>query len=120
MTGGGGTTTSTTTGTTYTSALPEYAEPYYHDLMQRTALETQQPYVAYEDERIAGFTPATQQAFAQIEDIAAQDHAGVAAAQQTAADVAAYTGTPITTQTLEGYDLSGYIDPYLQQTLDIL
>jgi len=37
--GGGGSTTST--GTTYTSNLPEYAEPYFHSLMGRAEKESQ-------------------------------------------------------------------------------
>jgi len=63
---GGGSTKST--GTTYTSNLPEYAKPYYQELLNQTGREVFQtdasgrvigmaPYEAYEGQRIAGFTP---------------------------------------------------------------
>jgi hypothetical protein len=36
MSGGGGGGPSTTTGTTYSSNLPEYAKPYYEELLKQT------------------------------------------------------------------------------------
>lgn len=66
--GGGGGSSNTTTATTYTSSLPEYAEPYYQELLKQTGRETFQtdasgrvtgvaPYQPYQGQRIAGFTP---------------------------------------------------------------
>lgn len=51
--GGGGSTTST--GTTYTSNLPEYAEPYFHSLMGRAEKESQRNPAdfVYADDRTA-------------------------------------------------------------------
>jgi len=46
------------------SNLPEYARPYFEDIMQRAQAESYRPYQEYQDPRIAGFTdtqPATQQ-----------------------------------------------------------
>jgi hypothetical protein len=40
------------------SNLPEYAKPYLTDIMQRAQAESNRPYQAYEDPRIAGFTTA--------------------------------------------------------------
>ena len=51
--GGGGPTQSTT----YTSNLPEYARPYYERMMSRAEAESNQPYVRYRDDRLAGFAP---------------------------------------------------------------
>jgi len=42
--------------------LPQYAEPYFHDIMQRAQGAMSQPYVPYQGQRIAGFTPLQQQA----------------------------------------------------------
>lgn len=59
MSGGGG--GGTTESTSYQTNLPEYAEPYYKELMARTQAESIKPYTPYEGERIAGFTPTQQQ-----------------------------------------------------------
>lgn len=52
--GGGG----SSKNTTYTSSLPEYAKPYFQDVMGRAQRESVQPYQPYGGERVAGFTPA--------------------------------------------------------------
>lgn len=46
---------------TTTSNLPEYARPYYENLMGSAQGLLTQPYTAYGQERIAGFTPEQQQ-----------------------------------------------------------
>jgi len=40
--------------------LPEYAKPYFENIMQRAQAESYRPYQAYGGQRIAGFTPAQQ------------------------------------------------------------
>lgn len=47
--------------TSTTSNLPEYARPYFEQLMQRAEGNLRQEYTPYEAPRIAGFTPAQQQ-----------------------------------------------------------
>jgi hypothetical protein len=65
--GGGGSTTST--GTTYTSNIPEYAQPFYEEGMKQAAKQVFttdaagnvtgiKPYTPYTGERVAGFDPA--------------------------------------------------------------
>ena len=49
MPGGGGSNSTVTQ-----SNLPEYAEPYFTDLMDRSFAESQRPYEAYQGQRIAG------------------------------------------------------------------
>lgn len=46
---------------TETSNLPEYARPYFENLMNRAQAISNQEYTPYPYERIAGFTPAQQQ-----------------------------------------------------------
>lgn len=60
MSGGGG--GGTTESTSYQTNLPEYAEPYYKELMARTQEESVRPYTPYGGDRIAGFSEAQQQA----------------------------------------------------------
>ena len=65
--GGGGGGPSTTTGTTYSSNLPEYAKPYYEELLKQTGKQVYktdasgkaigvQGFTPYTGERLAGFT----------------------------------------------------------------
>jgi hypothetical protein len=46
---------------TQTSNLPEYARPYFENLVQRAQAQSYQPYTPYGGQRIAGFTPAQEQ-----------------------------------------------------------
>ena len=55
--GGGPPPAQQVTSTTTTSNLPEYAKPYFENLMQRAQAESYRPYTPYEAERLAGFTP---------------------------------------------------------------
>jgi hypothetical protein len=65
--GGGGPSTSTQTGTTYSSNLPEYAKPYYEELLKQTGKQVYktdgggtvtgvQGFTPYTGDRLAGFT----------------------------------------------------------------
>jgi hypothetical protein len=55
--GGGGGGQPTQQNVTQTN-LPEYARPYYENLLQRGQAESYREYTPYQAERIAGFTPA--------------------------------------------------------------
>ena len=44
-----------------TSNLPEYARPYFENVVNRAMAESYQPYQRFEQPRIAGFTPAQEQ-----------------------------------------------------------
>ena len=67
MSGGGGGGSTTSTGTTYSSNLPEYAKPYYEELLKQTGKQVYetapdgtvtgvQGYTPYTGDRLAGFT----------------------------------------------------------------
>ena len=57
--GGGGGSAPTSQTVTQTN-LPEYAEPYFKDILKRTQAESNRPYTPYRGERIAGMTPQEQ------------------------------------------------------------
>ena len=57
---GGGGSAPTQQNVTQTN-LPEYARPYYENIMQRAQAESYRQYEPYQAERIAGFTPAQEQ-----------------------------------------------------------
>lgn len=42
--------------------LPEYAKPYFENIMERAQAESYRPYTPYESERIAGFSPGQEAA----------------------------------------------------------
>ena len=42
---------------TYQSRLPEYAEPYYHNLVGRSQALSYEDYIPYKGPRVAGFSP---------------------------------------------------------------
>ena len=60
MAGGSSTPTQQTVNTT-TNTIPEYARPYFENVMQRTQAWSNEGYSPYKYERIAGFTPAQEQ-----------------------------------------------------------
>ena len=77
MSGGGGGGPSTTTGTTYSSNLPEYAKPYYEELLKQTGKQVYktdatgkaigvQEFVPYTGDRLAGFTDQQKALQAQV------------------------------------------------------
>ena len=69
--------------------LPEYARPYFEELLGRTAYETTRPYEAFPGQRIANFTPYEQMGMQGMFDIAA---AGAPAQTGMASDIAAQIG----------------------------
>lgn len=62
--GGGGSPQPTQQTVTQTN-LPEYAKPYFENIMGRAQAESYRPYQAYSAERLAGFTPGQQAAQAE-------------------------------------------------------
>jgi hypothetical protein len=55
--GGGGGAPAPTQQTVTQTNIPEYARPYYENLLQRGQAESYRQYTPYEAERLAGFTP---------------------------------------------------------------
>ena len=88
--GGGGGEQPTRT-TSVTTSLPEYAEPFYQRLMERTEAESRRPYEPYGAQRFAQFSPEQQESFGVASEIGRQ---GVPQALRLgtlrAADVATY------------------------------
>ncbi len=52
-----------------TSNIPEYARPYFEDIMTRGQATSQVQYQPYTGERVAGFTPLQEQAFQGIQGL---------------------------------------------------
>lgn len=82
--GGGSGGGAPSSSTTYTSNLPEYARPYFERMMERAEKESNQPYVGYGKDRIAGFNQDTQTGFGITRDLAAKGTATTDQAISTA------------------------------------
>jgi hypothetical protein len=59
--GSGGSAPTQQNVTSTTSNLPEYARPYFENIMNRAQAQSYQQYTPYEGQRMAGFTPAQEQ-----------------------------------------------------------
>ena len=68
MAGGG-----SQTSTVHQSNLPEYAEPYYTELMDRALAESTRPYQPYENQRLAGMSGSTAAGLGMAEQYARSD-----------------------------------------------
>ena len=139
---GGGSTPSKTsqTQTQTTSNVPEYAKPYFTDILNRSKALSSQPYVPFGGERIAGLTPEQQGLQQQTLGMQAPGQFGAAtdmaqAAGQASMNAGQYTPGQFTSQqvaapNLNYFQLSDpeafgqaqadqYMSPYMQSVLDV-
>jgi len=87
--GGGGGTPPTQQVETTTSRIPDFAEPYFREMMGRAAYETTRPYEAYPGQRLADFTAAERAGQAGMAEMAA---AGAPPEMGMASDIASQVG----------------------------
>lgn len=125
--------------TTNTSNLPEYARPYFEDVMGRAMQASRTDYTPYPYERIAGFTPAQQQIQQNVLGLGAPNQFAVgsglaAAAGQASLGAGNYNPNQFNAQQvqapqMERYGLQGpemfgsqqaqqYMSPFIQQALE--
>jgi len=120
--GGGGPSESTVVQTN----LPEYAEPFYRDLLARVGYESAIPYESYPGKRLEFFTPAEQEAMKRFEQLGVS---GTPDELRAAGDIAANVGrgNPYASAMLEatrnaqfttGYDAGSLGDSYLPGASD--
>jgi hypothetical protein len=121
MGGGGGGPTSSTVNQ---SNLPEYARPYFERMMGRAEAESNQPYVGYGGQRIAGFTPDVQQGFDITRGVAARgtpelDVAGgvLGASAMRGLSASGYTSNPIQQSAFGSEQAQQYMSPYMNEVL---
>ena len=111
--GGGGPTESTVTQTN----LPEYAEPFYRDLLTRVGYESSVGYQPYQGRRLEYFTPAEQEAMRRFEQMGVSgtppelDAAGSIAAQVGTGNP--YAGTMLEV-TRRAQEMPGYASSFRQ------
>jgi hypothetical protein len=109
MKGGGGA-PSMTRSTNVTSSLPEYARPYYEDLLGRATYETTRPYQPYPGQRMSYFDPYESMAQEGTAQLAVQ---GAPTQINSATDIATQVGYQPTGQ---GMDIARQYQPERQRT----
>ena len=109
MKGGGGA-PSVTRSTNVTSSLPEYARPYYEDLLGRATYETTRPYQPYPGQRMSYFDPYESMAQEGTAQLAVQ---GAPTQINSATDIATQVGYQPTGQ---GMDIARQFQPPTQQS----
>lgn len=107
------------------SNLPEYARPYFENLLRRTEAESNQDYTSYQGPRVAGFTGDQRASF----DATRAAATGGAPDIDTARDVAgASTAAALGTTGFQSRDINvgafgnqaanQYMSPYMDQVVD--
>jgi hypothetical protein len=137
--GGGG--TQQVTSTSNTSNIPEYAAPYFTDLMQRAQATVGQQYQPYTGQQVANFTPLQNQAQAGVAGLTTPSQfASASTMAQNAGNAAANIGSTynpsqfnaqtVTNPNLTNYQAAGpqqfdqsavqqYMSPYMQNVMDV-
>lgn len=141
MSGGSDTpATQQVSSTNTTSNLPEYARPYFENVVNRAQAESYRPYTPYEGQRIAGFTPDQQALQYEIRDMQTPGQFDTASNFATAAGLGSmnagqYNPASVINQQvqmphLDQYQMQGaerfgnpqaeqYMSPYAQNVIDV-
>jgi hypothetical protein len=124
--------------TTTTSNLPEYARPYFENLMSRADANLNTQYTPYEAQRIANFTPAQEQIQQNTLGMTAPGQFGVGSALATQAGLGAlnqnyapqqFSSQQVNAPSLAQYGMQApqlfgtmqaqqYMSPFIQQALE--
>ena len=110
---GGGSQPTQQNVTTTTSNLPEYAKPYFENVMARGQAASYQPYIPYGGDRIAGFTPAQQQIQQQTLGLQAPNQFGTGSALAYQAGLSA-----LDQGKFGNAEARRYMSPYIKQALE--
>jgi hypothetical protein len=116
---GGGGSPAPTTSQVNQSNLPEYARPYFEDLMQRGQTASQVQYQPYGGERTAGFSPLQQQGFQGVQGLGPSALNAPAAGMTGAAGLGALgAGQNYAQQATSPGSMQAYMSPYMQNVVD--
>jgi hypothetical protein len=116
-----------TSQTVTQSNIPEYARPFFENLLNATQSEISQPYQPYSGARVQGFTPDQSASFSGIRNLNMLGNPTTDTAAQgaynyanQAGGFANYAPQMVGTQTFPGTDMSQYMNPYITNVLDVL
>ena len=126
--GGGGGSAPPAQQTVTNTSIPEYARPYVENMLGKTEALTdinQNPYQTYGGERIAGFNPAQQQAFQNVQNMQTAPQIGQATGLAGASGLGSIgtagqmgqVGQQYANQATNPYAQQAYMSPYIQNAL---
>jgi hypothetical protein len=102
------------------SNLPEYARPYFENLLQRGQAESYREYTPYEAERIAGFTPAQMEVQRQTMGMQTPGQFGVGTGMAGAGGLGSLAaGQQYMGMATDPYATAAFMSPYMQNVVDI-
>jgi hypothetical protein len=105
--------------TTYTTNLPEYAEPYYTRMVERGEALSQEGYQPYDAQRIAGFTPSQQQTFQETLGMQTPGELDQASGLTGIASVGALGAGQFAPEQFGTAQMQQYMSPFQQGVTDI-
>jgi hypothetical protein len=111
--GGSSKTPSATTQTTK-QELPAWLDSAAQNYVQAGQQVANRPYEAYQGQQIAGFTQDQQNAFQGVRDQQGLTGSALGGLAQGAAGIAGYQPQQVNAGSMNGADLSGYMNPYTQ------
>lgn len=125
--GGGGGPPPNQQVTSTTSNIPEYAKPYYTNLLKRAQAESYREYTPYQGERIAGLTPAQLQTQRDVMALEQPGQFGVGTGMVGAGGVgslqygqqAAGAGGQYFGLATNPFATQAFMSPYMQNVVDV-
>jgi hypothetical protein len=113
--------------TSTTSNIPEYAKPYYTNLLQRAQAESYRGYTPYQGERIAGLTPAQLQTQRDVMGLQQPGQFGVGTGMVGAGGIgslgygqqAAGAGGQYFGLATNPFATEAFMSPYMQNVVDV-
>ena len=100
--------------------LPEYARPYFENLLERTQAESYRGYTPYEGERIAGFNPEQEAVQTEVAGMQTPDQFAPATGMTTAAGLGSLTaGQDYAQMATDPSQIQSYMSPYMQNVVDM-
>ena len=100
--------------------LPEYARPYFENLLERTQAESYRDYTPYEGQRIAGFTPGQEAVQQEVAGMQTPDQFAPATGMTTAAGLGSLTaGQDYAQMATDPSQMQSYMSPYMQNVVDM-
>jgi hypothetical protein len=107
--------------------LPEYARPYFENLLQRTQAESYRDYTPYQGQRIAGFTPEQQAVQGEVAGMQTPGQFQGANQMTTAAGLGSLgagaqamgAGQQYAQMATDPSQIQSYMSPYMQNVVDV-
>jgi hypothetical protein len=118
--GGGGAPPPPQSQTVTQTNLPEYARPYFENIMERAQAESYRPYTPYESERIAGFTPGQEAAQQETLGMQTPGQFGIGTGLTGAGGIGALaSGQQYMGMATSPAAQQAFMSPYMQNVVDV-